>query len=113
VLDLSFPDSYCDHGIAGDGTHPLAGSEDLEPLRYGIVKAFRRNANRVLDAFRVTADDFAAFDRHLSGDLAVSSFIRQHLADSSSFFQVKAGPSFLEELFDFWDFPFKSLQRLF
>jgi len=93
VFNLGFLDSYRDHGIGGDGTNPLAGPEDLKPLRYSIVKAFRRNANRVLDAFRVTADHFAAFDRHLSGDLAVSSFIRQRRADSSSFFQVKPGPS--------------------
>jgi len=77
VLNLRFLDSYRDHGIAGDGTHPLAGSEDLKPLRYSIVKAFRRDGNRVLDAFQVTADDLAAFDRHLSGDLAASLFVRQ------------------------------------
>jgi hypothetical protein len=76
VLDLCFFNFHRDHCVAGYRTHSFAGPEDFESLRDRIVEAFRRDADRVLYALGVIEDDFAALDRHPSGDLAVSPFVR-------------------------------------
>jgi hypothetical protein len=64
MLNFRFPDSHPDDRVTGDRTHPFTRPEDFEALRDRIVKTFRGDADGVLNPLSVTADDFAAFDRH-------------------------------------------------